>query len=50
MVKMISCYLCDEEGELLKLTEKQLKDIPSGLLKDIFEAIQSAITGEKKSN
>lgn len=49
MVKMIACYLCDDKGKLLNLTEKQVKEIPTQLLQDIFEAIQGAMTGEKKS-
>lgn len=49
MVKMIECYLCDEKGKLLMLTEDEIKDIPQKLLKDIFETIQGAMIGEKKS-
>ena len=49
MVKMIACYLCDEDGKLENLTEKQVREIPTQLLQDIFEAIQGAMTGEKKS-
>ena len=49
MVKMIECYLCDDKGKLLKLSEDQIKDIPANLLKDVFNAIQGALTGEKKS-
>ncbi len=49
MVKMIDCFLCEEKGKLENLTEKQIKDIPTQLLQDIFEAIQGALVGEKKS-
>lgn len=49
MVTMIACYLCDEDGKLENLTKKQIQDIPSKLLENIFEAIQGAMTGEKKS-
>ena len=49
MVTMIGCFLCDEKGKLENLTEDQLKEIPKQLLQDIFEAIQGAMTGEKKS-
>jgi hypothetical protein len=49
MVKMVDCFLCDEKGKLENLTEEQLEEIPTQLLQDIFEAIQGAMTGEKKS-
>ena len=49
MVKMVDCFLCDEKGKLENLTEAQLEEIPTQLLQDIFEAIQGAMTGEKKS-
>jgi len=49
MVKMLECYLCDDKGKLLSLTEEQIREIPTQLLQDIFEAIQGAMTGEKKS-
>jgi hypothetical protein len=49
MVTMVGCFLCNEKGKLENLTEEQLKDIPKQLLQDIFEAIQGAMTGEKKS-
>lgn len=49
MMKMIECYLCDEDGKLLKLSEDEVKDIPGGLLQDVFKAIQGALMGEKKS-
>ena len=49
MNKMIECYLCDDKGKLLRLSEEKLSNIPTGLLADIFKAIQGALTGEKKS-
>jgi len=49
MDKMIECYLCDDKGKLLNLSEEQLAGIPSGLLADVLKAIQGALLGEKKS-
>ncbi len=49
MGAFLRALMCDESGELLKLSDKNLSEIPVGLLQDIMQAVQSLMYGEKKS-
>tara|TARA_B110000908_G_C10247025_1_gene449476 strand:+ start:1336 stop:1620 length:285 start_codon:yes stop_codon:yes gene_type:complete len=45
----LQALMCDEKGELLNLSLDDLKNVGSGLLKDVVTAVMAIIHGEKKS-
>ena len=49
VVAIIKAVLCDEEGNLLNLTLKNLKSLPDVLFQDITKACLGIAAGEKKS-
>jgi hypothetical protein len=49
LAAFLQALMCDEKGELLKLSEDQLADIPIGLLQDVTAAVTAIVYGEKKS-
>lgn len=48
MFEMWSIMLCDDKGELLKLDEKCIADIPTGLRADICKSMLDLASGKKK--
>jgi len=46
---LLGAILCDEKGELLKLSLNDLKSLPDALFQDMINVCTNKITGEKKS-
>lgn len=46
---IMDACLCDDKGKLLHLIDDDYQNIGKGLLQDIFMAVQTLTTGEKKS-
>ena len=49
MLELWSVMLCDEKGELVSLSEDDIKEVPILLKRDICDNIQKIMVGEKKS-
>lgn len=49
MILMWKLTVCDSDGELCNHTKDDIVNIPTSLRHDMARAIQSLLTGEKKS-